>query len=48
MKKLGSKLLAVWLLLQGLMGLLQFGFPYSGVILSLLALVAGVLILADR
>ena len=46
--KLGSTLLAVWLLLQGLMGLFHFGFPYSGMVLSLLALVAGILLLADR
>ncbi len=48
MKKLGSKLLAVWLLLHGLMGLLHFTFPYSSVLLSVLALVAGILILAER
>jgi hypothetical protein len=48
MKKLGSKLLGVWLLLTGLMGLLHFGFPYAGTILAVLALVAGILILADR
>ena len=48
MKKLGSKLLGVWLLLTGLMGLLHFGFPYAGTLLAVLALVAGILILADR
>jgi len=48
MKKLGSKLLAVWLLLSGLMGLLHFGFPYAGTLLALLALLAGILLLADR
>jgi hypothetical protein len=48
MKKLGSKLLAVWLVLSGLMGLLHIGFPYAGTLLAVLALVAGILLLADR
>ena len=47
-KNLGFLLLGIWLVVTGLMGLLHFGFPYSGVILGLLALFAGLLILAGR
>jgi hypothetical protein len=47
-KNLGFLLLGIWLVVTALMGLLHFGFPYAGVILNLLALFAGLLILAGR
>ncbi len=45
---LGLILLAIWLILTGLGELLGVHFPSEGVILGLLALVAGVLILIGR
>jgi hypothetical protein len=45
---LGMVLLAVWLILTGLLPFLKYGVPYSATILPLLALVAGVLLLAGR
>jgi hypothetical protein len=47
-KKLGVKLLAVWLILQGLVSLLNLSFTGSGILLAALAIIAGVLILLDR
>ena len=41
-------LLAVWLILTGLAPLLHLEIPYSGTVLALLAIAAGVLILLDR
>lgn len=45
MKRLAMTLLAVWLLIVGLEELIGFSFPAQNVILSLLALAAGVLLL---
>jgi hypothetical protein len=47
-RKLGIMLLAAWLIMHGLMGLLDFGFRGDGTVLALLALASGVLILLDR
>lgn len=47
-KSLGNLCLAVWLLLTGLQSLLHFAIPQGGVILPLLAVVAGVLILVGK
>ena len=49
-KNLGSILLAVWLILSGLLNapFLRLGFTYSGDILAVLAIAAGVLLLLDR
>jgi hypothetical protein len=49
-KNLGSILLAVWLILFGLLNapFLRFGFTYSGDILAVLAVAAGVLLLLER
>lgn len=47
-KNLGMILLAVWLILTGLLPFLRVSLPYSGTILPLLAVAAGVLILLDR
>ena len=48
MKRLGTKVLAVLLLLQGLIGLLHLSFAYSGMLLAVLALVAGILLLLEK
>ena len=49
-KNLGKLLLAVWLILYGLLTapFLKFGFAYSGDLLAVLAIVAGVLLLMER
>ena len=49
-KNLGSILLAVWLILFGLLNapFLRLGFTYSGDILAVLAIAAGVLLLLQR
>jgi hypothetical protein len=47
-QKLGMILLAIWLILTGLFQLVSFDFPYKAVIMSILAIAAGVLILFDR
>jgi uncharacterized membrane-anchored protein len=44
----GLLLLGVWVLLSNLMPLLSLRIPNSGVILTLLGVVAGVLLLVDR
>jgi hypothetical protein len=38
-------LLAIWLILTGLIALFSFSFQYEGVVMGILALVAGILIL---
>ena len=45
MPQWGMLLLAIWLIVSGLLALLQINFAYSGVVLPLLALVAGILLL---
>ena len=45
---LGMLLLAIWLILTGLITLFGLSLPYSGVILGVLALLAGILILVGR
>ena len=45
-KNVGLLLLAVWLILYGLTGLVSFVLP--GPVMAVLALLAGVLILAGR
>jgi hypothetical protein len=47
-RKYGTILLCVWLIASGLISLLGASIPYSGPVLSLLAIAAGVLILMDR
>jgi hypothetical protein len=41
-------LLAVWLILYGLLGFFQFSFSHSAEVASILALVAGILLLLGR
>ncbi|MFO7539050.1 MAG: hypothetical protein R6X32_13480 [Chloroflexota bacterium] len=47
-KNLGMLLLAIWLILTGLIGLLGLSFEGLGIVMALLALLAGVLILLQR
>ena len=47
-RKLGPLLLGIWLIATGLMPLVHLSIPYSGPILALLAIAAGILILLDR
>ncbi|MEW5959877.1 MAG: hypothetical protein AB1801_19315 [Chloroflexota bacterium] len=47
-KNLGMLLLGIWLILTGLLPLLNLTFPASVTILALLALAAGVLLLLRR
>jgi hypothetical protein len=47
-KNLGVILLSIWLIATGLLSLLNISIPYSGVILALLAIAAGILLLIGR
>lgn len=45
-RTVGTLLLGIWLVLSGLSGLISLGLPYP--VMAVLALLAGVLILAGR
>ena len=47
-KNLGMLLLAIWLILGGLMSLLNLSFSGAGTIMAILAIAAGVLLLIGR
>jgi hypothetical protein len=47
-RSLGMLLLGIWLVLTGLISLFGLALPYSGIIMGLLALVAGIAIIAGR
>ena len=47
-KNLGMLLLGVWLILSGLLPLLNLSFSGVGIIMGILAIAAGVLILTGR
>ena len=47
-RNLGLLLLGIWLILTGLLTLLRLNLPESGLILAVLAIVAGVLLLLGR
>lgn len=47
-KGAGTLLLSIWLILHGLTALIGFSFNGLGVIMALLALVAGILLLLGR
>jgi hypothetical protein len=47
-RTLGFQVLAVWLVAQGIIGLVPILLPGLGVLMALLALVAGLLILVGR
>jgi hypothetical protein len=45
---MGLRLLGVWLVLEGVLPLLGLRIPNSSILLTVLAVVAGVLLLLDR
>jgi len=47
-RSLGIQLLGIWLVAQGIIGLVPILLPGLGVVMSLLALVSGLLILIGR
>jgi hypothetical protein len=47
-KNLGMLLLGIWLILTGLIPLLNLGLPVLGTVMTILAIAAGVLILLGR
>ncbi len=47
-RTLGIQLLAIWLILTGLIELLNLNFTGLSIIMGILAIAAGVLILLDR
>ncbi len=47
-ENLGLLLLAIWLILTGLIGLLSLSFAGLSIIMALIALAAGILILIGR
>ena len=47
-RNIGFLLLAIWLILYGLIGLLSLSFAGLGVIMAILAIAAGVLLLLGR
>jgi hypothetical protein len=47
-KNLGMLLLAIWLILTGLISLFSLSFNGLGIIMGLLALVAGIVIIMGR
>lgn len=47
-KNLGMLLLGIWLILQGLIALFSLSFSGLGIVMGLLALLAGILILIGR
>jgi FtsH-binding integral membrane protein len=44
-QNLGILLLAIWLILSGVIALLEFSFPASGTLMALLAIAAGVVLI---
>jgi hypothetical protein len=47
-KNLGMILLGIWLILTGILPFLKLGFQGMGMILAVLAVLAGILIIAGR
>lgn len=47
-RNFGTGLLALWLIMHGLMAMLDLSFRGSGTVPALLALASGILILLDR
>ncbi len=48
MKNIGMLLLAIWLIVMGLKGVIGLSFQYDTLIFGILAIVAGVLIILKR
>ncbi len=46
--KIGNILLGIWLVLQGLIGILNLSFRYDDLVVGSLALIAGILVLARK
>ncbi|MEJ2047932.1 MAG: hypothetical protein P8X92_08570 [Dehalococcoidia bacterium] len=46
--KIGSVLLGAWLILQGLVALLDLSFRYDGMVLGALALLSGIFVLIRK
>jgi hypothetical protein len=47
-RNIGMLLLAIWLILTGLLPLLNFGFSGLGTVMAILAIAAGILIVFGR
>jgi len=47
-RSIGMLLLCIWLIVTGVMGLVDFSFRGIGTVMAILAIAAGVLILLDR
>jgi hypothetical protein len=47
-RNIGMLLLAIWLILTGLIPLLNFGFSGLGTLMAILAIAAGILIVIGR
>ena len=47
-RNIGFILLGIWLILTGILPFLKAGIPHTGALLSILAILAGVLILIGR
>lgn len=47
-KNIGFKLLGVWLILEGLIQLFDLHFDGIGIVIGIIALLAGVLIIAEK
>ncbi len=47
-KDLGTLLLGIWLILTGLMQILNFSIPYGSILMAGLAIAAGIIILFRR
>jgi hypothetical protein len=47
-RNLGMLLLGIWLILGGLIPLLQISIPYFGTVMAILAIAAGICILIGR
>ncbi len=47
-KRIGMLLLGIWLILTGLIALLNFSFAGLGIIMAILVIAAGIFILLER
>lgn len=47
-KKLGMQLLGIWLILTGVLHVVSIAIPFMGVIMAVLAILAGVLLLFGK
>ena len=47
-KKIGTVLLSIWLIITGILQIVDFSFSGIGTIMAILAIAAGALLLIDR